>query len=104
MVERESGTIEDDAPVAPPIPSFASLRGPQRRSAVDHLFAPAEPGTERGTDVPEEPRDEAPARSTTAAPRPAEWGDLLALGTRLGACAVRLVAGGLTELRTRLRG
>ena len=118
MVERVSGTAGDDAPVAPPIPSFESLRAPRRRSAIDLLLPPAESPVEPGIDAPEPlteepltrapltraPLTRAPAPSTAAAPRPAEWGDLLVLGTRLGGFAVRLVAAGLTELRTMLRG
>ena len=44
-------------PTAPAIPSFASLRGPRRRSPVDVLV----------------PAQKAP-------PRPPEWGDLWLLG------------------------
>ncbi len=116
MVERESGTVEDDAPVAPPIPSFESLRAPRRRSAIDLLLPPAGAPAARVVEASEEHRTETPAAAAApaaaspvepavpAAPRPAEWGDLLALGTRMGSCAVRLVAGGLTGLRSLLRG
>ena len=105
-MERESGPGEDDAPVAPPIPSFESLRAPRRRSAIDLLFPPAEAPT---VEAPvEAPVEEPAAVSTPTAPRPAEWGDLLHLGTRLGSCAVRLVADGATRglagVRALLRG
>jgi hypothetical protein len=46
-----------DVPATPAIPSFASLRGPQRRSPVDVLV----------------PAQQAP-------PRPPEWSDLWLLG------------------------
>ena len=62
---------------APPaIPSFASLRAPQRRTALD-LLMPGSPPEPSGTDpVP------------TAGPRPAEYADLLALGVHVLRAAV----------------
>ena len=66
-------------PAAPQMPSFASLRGPRRRSAADVL-------------VPRE--REAPERVRPAQPRPAEWSDLLPLG--------RHVAGALVVAPVRL--
>ncbi|SEO48157.1 hypothetical protein [Trujillonella endophytica] len=130
MVERESGPTEDGGPVAPPIPSFESLRAPRRRSAIDLLLSPLEIPTEPpvetrvedvpvevATPVPAAPPVEVPAAppiegpvaaASPVAPRPAEWGDLLHLGTRLGVCAVRLVADGasrgLAGVRSLLRG
>ena len=74
---------EEESPAAPPIPSFASLRAPRGRSAIDLLV----PG-----DVPVPPAA-APARDRAAAPsrspRPAEYADLLPFGMRVA----RAVAG-----------
>jgi len=66
------------------MPSFASLRGPSRRSPVD-LLLPAEPPAP-------------PPAPTPAVSRPPEWADLLHLAVRLagavmavpGRCARRL--------------
>ena len=55
---------DEESPAAPAIPSFASLRAPRGRSAIDLLV----PG-----DVPP------PA---APAPRPAEYADLLRFGVR----------------------
>jgi hypothetical protein len=65
---------EEESPAAPAIPSFESLRGPRRRTAVDLL-------------VPEAPRPSGPAPA--GGQRHAEYADLLRLGGR----AVRAVAG-----------
>jgi hypothetical protein len=66
-----------DGPARPPVmPSFASLRGPARRSPVDVLL-PAEP----------------PAASPAPVPRPArppEWADLLHLAVHLAGAAATL--------------
>ena len=79
--------VDDESPSPPVMPSFASLRDPRRRTAVD-LLVPAAPAA-------------APARPSAAtrpagAPRPAEWSDLWLLGVRLAQTAVtvpgRLVA------------
>ena len=132
MSDRQRGPIDDDGPVAPPIPSFESLRGPRRRSALDLLLAPAEPPAaepEAAEPVPAEPVPEEsvpaleesivaldelatgerePDGAQRPASRPAEWRDLLALGTRLGGCAARLLgstaARGVAGLRSLLRG
>lgn len=64
----------EDEPTAPAIPSFASLRAPRRRSAVD-LLVPG-PVTAPPAAVP--------------APRPAEYADLLRLGMRLARAAAGL--------------
>lgn len=58
----------DDVPegLYPVMPSFASLRGP-RRTATDVL-------------VPERPAARQEARQAPAAPRPAEYADLVRLG------------------------
>ncbi|MGY1637838.1 hypothetical protein ACI78V_14425 [Geodermatophilus sp. SYSU D00742] len=69
---------EEESPAAPAIPSFESLRGPRRRTAVDLLVPEAPPSASR-------PSAPAPA----GGPRPAEYADLLRLGGR----AVRAVAG-----------
>ena len=54
--------VDDESPSPPVMPSFASLRDPRRRPAVDLLVptAPADPGT--------------------SGPRPPEWSDLWLLG------------------------
>jgi hypothetical protein len=59
-------TPDDDSegPSSPGVPSFASLRNPRRRTAVDLLMPPPEP-------VP---------TSRAGAPRAAEWSDLWLLG------------------------
>jgi hypothetical protein len=71
-------TPDDDSegPASPEMPSFASLRDPRRRTAVDLLVPTAEPV--------EQPRRPAPA------PRPPEWPDLwlLALATARAALAL----------------
>ena len=100
MSDREPGPAEDDGPASPPIPSFASLRAPQRRSALDLFVPPA--AVPRADVVPQavrvEPSAAAPARPAAATtPRTAEWGDLLLLGAHLGRCAAR-------GLRALLRG
>ena len=69
------GSAEQESPAAPAIPSFASLRAPRRVSAVD-LLVPGLP--------PAPPADPVPP-----APRPAEYGDLLRIGTHV----VRAAAG-----------
>jgi hypothetical protein len=72
----EPEPAEEESPAAPVIPSFDSLRGPRRRSAVD-LLVPEPP-----------PVPPATLPRPTAAPRPAEYADLLRLGVRV----VRAVA------------
>ncbi|MGY1605285.1 hypothetical protein [Geodermatophilus sp. SYSU D00815] len=69
---------ETESPAAPPIPSFASLRDPRRRTPVDVLVPAREPDPEPA------PAPVAPTRpATRPAPRPAEWADLLHLGVRV---------------------
>ena len=109
MSDREPGSTQDDGPVAPPIPSFDSLRGPRRRSALDLLLPPAEAAEPADEEpAPAEPAQAASARPAAGEPRPAEWGDLLAAGTRLAVCAARLLTTqatrGLAGLRFLLRG
>src|SRR4051794_11549299 len=71
---RRSGSsaeVEEESPDAPTIPSFDSLRGPRRRTAMDLL-------------VPEPPAEPPPAAAARAGgPRPAEYADLLRLGLRM---------------------
>jgi hypothetical protein len=83
---------DEDAPTAPEIPSFASLRDPRRRSALDLLVpgptpparepepAPAALPAPDPAAPPAGPRT--PQRDATA-PRPAEYADLLRLGLHL---------------------
>ncbi|MGY1722059.1 DNA-directed RNA polymerase subunit alpha C-terminal domain-containing protein [Blastococcus sp. SYSU DS0533] len=99
---------EEEGPVAPAIPSFASLRGPRRRSAVDLLVPaasePAEPGAaEPGAAEPGPAvsRSQPPATPAAAARpstgaggppvavRPPDYADLL----RLGVHVTRVVLG-----------
>lgn len=95
MIDQEGGGV--DAPVAPPIPSFDALRAPRRRSAIDLLVPPAEPTALVDPVAPVhlgEPAQAAPRRpGPPATPRPAEWGDLVRLATRLGACLTERVRG-----------
>ena len=66
----------EDRPAGSPVmPSFASLRGPARRSPVD-LLLPGEP-----------PAAPAPEPRPT---RPPEWSDLLHLAAHLAGAAVAL--------------
>jgi hypothetical protein len=58
---------EQESPAAPPIPSFASLRGARRRTAMDLL-------------MPDPP---APAPVRAPAPRPPDYADLLLLGVHV---------------------
>ena len=60
---------DEESPTAPAIPSFASLRAPRGRSAIDVL-------------VPRHP-------PSIPAPRPAEYADLLRFGVRVA----RVMAG-----------
>ncbi|MGY1632461.1 hypothetical protein ACI784_12220 [Geodermatophilus sp. SYSU D01186] len=79
------GTAEEESPDAPAIPSFESLRGPRRRTAVD-LIVPATPPP---AEDPPAPGPAAGRPATAGGPRPAEYADLLRLGSR----AVRAVVG-----------
>jgi hypothetical protein len=71
--ERSAGT--------PEIPSFASLRGPARRSPVD-LLLPGEPLVVASPATPPVAPATAPA-APSAAPRPPEWADLLHLAVHV---------------------
>ncbi len=95
---------DGEAPAAPQMPSFASLRDPRRRTALDLLVPAAGPaGDGTGSEADPEPEPEpqpepepepvpgpAPAavRPAAPAPRPAEYADLLHLGARLARAAV----------------
>jgi hypothetical protein len=67
---------DEESPDAPAIPSFASLRAPQRRTALDVLMP--EPPAEPSAPGPVPPRG----------PRPAEYADLLALGVHVVRAAI----------------
>jgi hypothetical protein len=69
---------DEESPVAPSIPSFASLRGERRRSAAD-VLVPRKPATVQP--VPSSPRPEAA--------RPAEWADLWHIGLRVARWCVQ---------------
>jgi hypothetical protein len=84
MAKRSPRNVPDpeqESPAAPPIPSFASLRAPRRRTAMDLLMP--DPPAPAAAPVPA--RAPAPAPS----PRPPEYADLL----RLGVHVVRTLAG-----------
>jgi hypothetical protein len=87
---RGRGTGEGEPPVAPPIPSFASLRAPRRSHPAMDVLAPppvpAPPAPVRPTSAPVRPT----ATPSPAGPRPAEWPDLLRFGVRLAQAALRL--------------
>jgi hypothetical protein len=74
---------EDDTPAAPVMPSFASLRAPQRRTALDLLMPDADP------EAPEPETPEPTTRPAPAAgPRPPDYADLLALGVHVVRAAI----------------
>jgi hypothetical protein len=98
----DTGEAEEESPAAPAIPSFASLRAPQRRTAMDLLVPglPAEPPA--GTPpTPPGPPPAPGAPEPPRAPRPAEYGDLLRIGAHLARAAaglpVRVVRWSLAE-------
>ncbi|MBN1092910.1 hypothetical protein JKP75_10255 [Blastococcus sp. TML/M2B] len=91
---RGRGPDDEESPAAPPIPSFASLRAPRRtHAAMDVLLPPALPP------VPPPVRE----RPVAAAPRPAEWPDLLRFGVRAATAALRLPGLLVREPARRLR-
>ena len=63
---------DEESPLVPAIPSFASLRGGGRRSAAD-LLVPRQPAPVQPVPLP--PRPEVA--------RPPEWADLWTLGLRV---------------------
>ena len=71
-------TDDDESAFAPPIPSFASLRGGGRRSPAD-LLVPRQP-------APVQPAARSPR---PAAARPPEWADLWHLGLRVARWCVQ---------------
>jgi hypothetical protein len=79
-VSPETGPADEESPAAPAIPSFASLRAPRGRSAVDLLL----PGAAAMAPEPEP----APLPRRAPAPRPAEYADLLRFGVHLARAAV----------------
>ncbi|MGY1694314.1 DNA-directed RNA polymerase subunit alpha C-terminal domain-containing protein [Geodermatophilus sp. SYSU D00814] len=89
---------DDGGPDSPAIPSFASLRDPRRRTALDLLVpesgtpdaeAWSEPAPDPGPPAGRPPAPPGDAgRGPAAAPRPAEYADLLRLGARLARVAV----------------
>jgi hypothetical protein len=97
-VSPETNPADEESPAAPAIPSFASLRAPRGRSAVDLLL----PGVAAGAAAPRQapaprhapaPRsapepEPAPAPRRAPAPRPAEYADLLRFGVHLVRAAV----------------
>jgi hypothetical protein len=83
---RETGAADEESPATPAIPSFASLRAPRGRSAVDLLL----PGAATGPGAPRPAPAPRPARAPRPdpAPRPAEYADLLRFGIHLVRAAV----------------
>jgi hypothetical protein len=69
---------EDESQTPMAIPSFASLRSPRRRPAMEWLDST--PPRAPSLPAPQPPR----------APRPAEWPDLLRLGVHLTCSVARL--------------
>jgi hypothetical protein len=98
---RGGGTDDDgDAPVAPPIPSFASLRATRRSSPALDVLAP--PASQLPLPpVPPPVRESAPL--APAGPRPAEWPDLLRFGVRVAGAALGLPCALVREPARRLR-
>jgi hypothetical protein len=67
-VSRSGSAPEEETRDAPTMPSFESLRAPKGRTAVDVLVPSAR---------------SAPRRAPGAAPRPAEYADLVRLGVHV---------------------
>ena len=115
-VSSRGGQADEESPAAPAIPSFASLRGPRRSSAVDLLLPGAASTTSAArpaasaalpTPVPSAARPAAAQPAARPAPRPAEYADLLRFGIHLvrAAAAVpgRLAGWAVREQRACLR-
>lgn len=104
-----SGPDESESPAAPAIPSFASLRGPRRRSAIDLLLSDAVSGPSAARLDPAAPAARpAPAPAAARpAPRPAEYADLVRFGIHVIRTAVfvpgRVAGWAVREPRTCLR-
>ena len=79
---------DDESPSPPVMPSFASLRDPRRRTAVD-LLVPTAPAAAR-----------APSSRPAAAQRPPEWSDLWLLGRHVTRSLAGLAARQLSCLRS----
>ena len=62
--------VDDESPSPPVMPSFASLRDPRRRTAVD-LLVPAAPAADIGPSLPPRRRPAPPGVVRPVAPRPA---------------------------------
>ncbi|MDP5181700.1 DNA-directed RNA polymerase subunit alpha C-terminal domain-containing protein [Blastococcus sp. BMG 814] len=100
---------DEEGPVAPAIPSFDSLRGPRRRSAVD-LLVPAAPGpppppgpVAPPPGPPPLPAARRPSPGVGGPPtavRPPDYADLL----RLGVHVTRVVLGAPVRCLHRLLG
>ncbi|MCA0145313.1 helix-hairpin-helix domain-containing protein [Blastococcus sp. LR1] len=93
---RAARRVEDqESPMAPSIPSFASLRDQRRRSPIDLLVPrqlelpeqPEQPEVPERVEIPEpvEPTASAPEPAAVRPPttRPPEWADLWNLGLHL---------------------
>ena len=74
--------MDTDRSAGPVMPSFASLRDPGRRSAVDALF----------------PAQRPPAPVAPASSRPPEWADLLHLAAHLARWSLHVPVRGLRRL------
>jgi hypothetical protein len=85
-MDPDAPQAEQEAPVAPPIPSFASLRDPRRRSPLDVLAPP-----------PAAPEPAAPPAAAPA-PRPPDYADLLRLAVHLARWTAGLPVRGLRRL------
>ncbi|MGY2129501.1 hypothetical protein [Blastococcus sp. SYSU DS0617] len=97
---RGRGSGEGESPLAPPIPSFASLRAPRRSHPAMDVLAPPPAAPELPLPpVPPPVRE----RPVAPAPRPAEWPDLLRFGVRAASAALRLPGVLLCEPARRLR-
>ncbi|MDK3256882.1 DNA-directed RNA polymerase subunit alpha C-terminal domain-containing protein [Blastococcus capsensis] len=72
---------DDESPAAPAIPSFDSLRGPRRRSAVDLLLPDAPQTSPAAATAPPTPPSTVP--STVPPVRPPDYADLLRLGVHV---------------------
>jgi hypothetical protein len=85
-MDPDAPQAEQGAPVAPPVPSFASLRDPRRRSPLDVLAPP-----------PAAPEPAAPPAAAPT-PRPPDYADLLRLAVHLARWTAGLPVRGLRRL------
>lgn len=102
---RGRGIDERESPLAPPIPSFASLRAPRRSSPAMDVLAPAPVAAELPLPpvLPHVRERPSPAAQQATAPRPAEWSDLLRFGVCVASAALRLPVVLVREPARRLR-